>query len=118
MPQRVRVALNGRDIGELSWDGRAEVVQPLRLPATALRAADNQLVLQVPVRHSAADAKNPVVDVVMFNRAEVSYPALGDLDRDAGAVTAAGNGSLPLRHAGAAPVSRLRWVPAPEVVLV
>lgn len=102
---RVEVRMNDKAVGEFEWDGRAEVVRTLNLPASGFRAKDNQLGLHVPVRYPPWDAKNPAIDVVMFNRLEVDFPAGGDLDSNANALSAAATGApFQLQHVGAAPV--------------
>jgi hypothetical protein len=100
---QVDVRINDRPAEPLAWNGRDEVTQTVTVPAAVLREKGNRLMLQVPLRHPLSDAKNALVDVVMFNRVEVTYPAGGDLDRDPDAVRSASGGAITLRHAGAAP---------------
>ena len=99
---RVEIDLNGRTLGAYEWSGGAEVVHTLAVPPALLQAKDNLLRLHVPVRHALPDATTPLVDVVMFNRAEVDYPAAGDLDAAAGALRAE-RGGAQLLYRGAAP---------------
>src|SRR3569623_738941 len=103
MAHQVDVRINDRALVPLQWNGREEVTQTIAVPASALREKDNRLVLQVPVRHLASDTKSALIDVVMFNRIEATYPGAGDLDRDADAVRSAAGAGITLRHAGTAP---------------
>ncbi|HET7777888.1 MAG TPA: C25 family cysteine peptidase [Rudaea sp.] len=80
----VEVTVNGKRVASLQWDERFESLQQVTLPRALLKAEGNVLGLQVPVRHDG-DADNPIVDVVMFNWFELTYPIDGNL----GASTAA-----------------------------
>src|SRR3569623_1500496 len=103
MAHQVAVRINDRALVPLQWNGREEVTQTIAVPASALREKDNRLVLQVPVRHLASDTMSALIDVVMFNRIEATYPGAGDLDRDADAVRSAAGAGITLRHAGSEP---------------
>ena len=76
---QVDVELNGHALAPLRWNGRDEVRQTLDVPATQLRARDNQLVLHVPKRRLPAKPQQDVIDVVMFNWIDARYPAAGEL---------------------------------------
>ncbi|MBZ0222004.1 MAG: hypothetical protein IT467_08280 [Dokdonella sp.] len=76
----VEITLNGRTLDALHWNGRDEETRTLTLPLAALKAKDNQLVLQVPKRALPWNAQLQAVDVVMFNWLDAQFPIKGDLD--------------------------------------
>lgn len=70
----VTVALAGNELGELTWDGHRMGVfvgQPLLV--SALGPGSAQLVFRVPRRPSGTP-REPIIDVVMLNWIELSYP--------------------------------------------
>ncbi len=79
---RVLVSLNGAQITALEWDGEGHIERTLVLPTKLLRQQDNILELSVPSR-TPDWAKNPLVDVVMFDYLDMHYP-LTPSDTDAG----------------------------------
>jgi hypothetical protein len=104
----VAVALNGHALAPLHWDGRDEVRRELSVPAALLKAGGNVLRLGVPKRATPWDASAHVVDVVMFNWIELTWPLAGDLDA----------GQRPLRvRADAAQPLQLAWRGAGTPVL-
>ena len=79
---RVIATLNGKQIASLEWDGEGHIERTLVLPPKLLRQEGNTLTLSVPSRQPAW-AGNPLVDVVMFDYLDMSYP-LSDRDTGAG----------------------------------
>ena len=94
----VDVAVNGRVVQTLTWDGRAELARTIAVAPSLLKAQHNQLRLRVPRRDLAGG--NFIVDVVMFNWMEVTYPVHGDLNAGTASFQAAGSGSMALSRAG------------------
>ena len=76
----VEVAVNGRALAPLAWDGRDEHTVELAIPRGVLRPAGNTLTLRVPKRATPWNASAQVVDVVMFNGLDARYPLAGSLD--------------------------------------
>lgn len=71
---RVEASLNGQALGHLEWDGRSVAVLDLpRLDLTLFRPGLNRLELRVPQR-TPPSASDPVVDVVMLDWVEITYP--------------------------------------------
>lgn len=70
---QVLVSLNGTQVTTLEWDGEGHVERTLVLPKKLLQRQDNTLELSVPSR-TPDWAKNPVVDVVMFDFLDMHYP--------------------------------------------
>lgn len=91
MHHRVEVSFNGTPVDAFEWDGRDESTHSLKVPTKLLKNNDNTLSLRIPKRFRDAEGKEPLVDVVMFNWAEVSYPIGGDLDAGAFAFAVAGD---------------------------
>ncbi len=98
---QVEVSINGKPLQILDWDGRGEVRRQLRVPAALLRNKANVLGLRVPRRDSPGDPENFIVDVVMFNWMEVSYPIRGEVSAGAAAFTAASDAPIEMDYAGA-----------------
>ena len=96
----VIVAINGRTITTLSWDGRDEIRREIKVSAAQLKARCNALTLTVPKRKLPWDPKSDAVDVVMFNWIEASYPVAGDLDAGALPFTLAADGAPELSYRG------------------
>lgn len=69
----VELTLNGKRLGNVLWDNRADgfTLEVAVLPA-ALRAGENTLELRVPERRPAAGGP-PAVDVVLLNWIDVRY---------------------------------------------
>ena len=76
----VEVAVNGRALPPLAWDGRDEHEVDLVIPHGLLKPAGNTLTLRVPKRAAPWNASVQVVDVVMFNWLGARYPLTGSLD--------------------------------------
>ncbi len=70
---QINVVLNGKAIAQLAWDGEDHVERTLVVPPGLLRRKDNALSLSVPSR-TPTWAKNPLVDVVMFDYIDMHYP--------------------------------------------
>jgi hypothetical protein len=91
----VAVALDGHDLGKATWNGRrVGGFTARRLPTAAWTQGPAELVLQIPRRAGAA-SDQPIIDVVMLNWIELSYPHDGkvrpgqvELRVDAGAAAA------------------------------
>ncbi|MDR3389386.1 MAG: C25 family cysteine peptidase [Rudaea sp.] len=75
----VEVALNGKTLATLSWDGRDEMHRQLSVARTLLKNKGNSLRLAVPRRPAPGDPQNFIIDVAMFNWMEISYPVHGNL---------------------------------------
>ena len=97
------VVFNGKALTTLSWNGRSDFRSTLELALASVKEKDNRLALHVHRRDLSGDA-NFIVDVVMFNWLEASYPARGDVARSAAPFTAIGTG-----------VARLAAAQAPEI---
>ncbi len=104
----VELTLNGQPLPVQQWNGRDEIVRTLSLPASALKARDNQLVLHVPKRPLPWNTQTQAIDVVMFNWLEARYPISGDLDAS----------TLPLQQRTSGQALTLRWQGAQEPVLI
>ncbi|WP_300621436.1 C25 family cysteine peptidase [Dokdonella sp.] len=76
----VEVAVNGRPLKTLGWNGRGEQKFVLEVPAAQLKARENTLGLRVPKRPLPWASDTSVIDVVMFNWLETLHPLAGDLD--------------------------------------
>ncbi len=76
----VELTLNGHALAPLDWNGRDEIHKQVKLPIAWLRAKGNTLDLRVPARHRKSDDTTALVDVVMFDAADLTYPIAGDLD--------------------------------------
>ncbi|HEX6900180.1 MAG TPA: C25 family cysteine peptidase [Thermoanaerobaculia bacterium] len=70
---RVDVALNGVAVANAAWNGTALHRVDIPVPAERLTRGDNTLELRVP-RRAANAGGTPLIDVVMLNWIEVSYP--------------------------------------------
>lgn len=92
----VDVAINGRPLKPLSWDGRDEIRLDLTIPSSVLKAEGNTLRLSVPKRPLPWNPAETTVDVVMFNWIEFDFPIRGDLDAGAMPIVAAGAGTIEL----------------------
>ncbi|MGB0132215.1 C25 family cysteine peptidase [Dokdonella sp.] len=104
------VRVNGRLLEQLVWNGRDELVQEISIPAEHLRQAGNQLTLSVPKRTLPWKEEQNIVDVIMFNWMEVSYPLEGVINADAPPLQTAQASNLPIE---------LRWRgdgPAPTLL--
>lgn len=97
----VEVRVNDTPVGELAWGGRDHIEHALDVPAGLLKEHGNTLTLTVPPR-TPGWAKNPAVDVVMFDYLDLDYavPAPGGEESAPLEVVAAG---VPSWRAGAAP---------------
>ncbi|WP_150132248.1 C25 family cysteine peptidase [Dokdonella koreensis] len=76
----VELRVNGRLLTALEWDKRDEVRKDVKVPLGLLEERGNTLEMRIPKRPVPWQPQNDVVDVVMFNWAEVRYPIAGDLD--------------------------------------
>ncbi|MHB8448429.1 MAG: C25 family cysteine peptidase [Rudaea sp.] len=101
----VDVSINGKRVQTLQWDGRGEIRRTLEVSGNLLKAADNTLALSVPRRADPHNAQNFIVDVVMFNWADATYPIHGDLDASTAAfsATATAGVAIELRSGVVAP---------------
>jgi hypothetical protein len=99
----VAVSINGKPVQTLQWDGRGEIRRTFEVPGNLLKPADNTLALSVPRRTDPANAQNFIIDVVMFNWADASYPIRGDVDVSSAAFSAAAVAPIELTSAVAAP---------------
>ena len=97
----VEVAINGKALPSLSWDGRDEVRKRVEVPRALLRASGNRIVLRVPKRTLAGDPTGFVIDAVMFNWLEATYAAHGDLDARGAALHADADGAATVASAQA-----------------
>jgi hypothetical protein len=97
---RVEVLLDDKPIQNLEWDGRGEQRMAITVPLSALRAGTNRLSLRVARRDLPGDAKNFIVDVVMFNWFEITYPIRGIFDSSAAAFTGAGDAPIEFTYGG------------------
>ena len=78
----VDLTLNGEPIGSGRWDGRqAYTIELAGLDRQLFREGSNRLELRVPIR-PAAVGDDSLVDVVMMNWVEVSYPHSGQMTAD------------------------------------
>lgn len=93
---RVEIALNGKPLPVFEWDGRDELRRTFQVPRAWLKEQGNSIVLHVPKRPLPWDAANFIVDAVMVNWLEASYPARGDLSASSLGLRAAADGSAPL----------------------
>ncbi|MGE5168493.1 MAG: C25 family cysteine peptidase [Deltaproteobacteria bacterium] len=99
----VAVSINGKAVQTLQWDGRGEIRRTLEVPGNLLKPTDNTLALSVPRRADPANAQNFIIDVVMFNWADTSYPIRGDADVSSAAFSAVGTAPVNLATSAAAP---------------
>jgi len=99
----VAVSINGKPVQTLQWDGRGEIRRTFEVPGNLLKSADNTLALSVPRRADPANAQNFIIDVVMFNWADASYPIRGDVDVSSAAFSAAAAAPIELTSAAVAP---------------
>ena len=104
MPEhRLEVALNGQPIGFGEWDGvQAHTIELPAIDAAQFLGESDSIELRVPSRKSASD-DDPVVDVVMLNWVEVSYPHSGEIPgrRQVQLTRALGSEGEPAAAAGA-----------------
>jgi len=97
---RVEIVVNGKPLPALEWDGRDEHTQSFEVPRALLKPSGNSLSLRVPKRFASDDtAQNFIVDAVMFNWMEASYPARGDVAASALGLHTATDGSIELSAA-------------------
>ncbi len=93
----LELTIAGRSVGRLEWDGRDAVRRELELPKDMLQAGVNRLGLRVPSRPGLKDPSQPLVDDVMLDAIDLSYPIHGDLDVDLTTLEAAAPGAVRLR---------------------
>ena len=98
---RVEVSLNGKPLQTIEWDGRDEMRKQLSVPRALLKDKANSIGLRVLRRDLPGDPKNFIVDVVMFNWLEVSYPIRGDLGASTVGFTASADAPIELDYNGA-----------------
>jgi len=101
---RVEVYINDRLVQTLDWDGRDEIRRTLAVPATGLRENGNRLSVRVPRRDAPGAAGNFIIDVVMVNWLELTYPLRGEVDADSAGFSADGAGPLQLAFSGSTPL--------------
>jgi hypothetical protein len=75
----VEVQVNGHPTTVFNWDGRAETSKKIALPRAVLKPHGNVLSLRIPERVRPDGTGEAIIDQVMFNWLEVSYPINGDL---------------------------------------
>ncbi len=93
---RVQVRLNGEDVAAGEWDGtRSHLLEVPALPAGRLLRGNNRLELKIPKRVGDAEGRD-LVDVVMLNWIEISYPRKRRVDGQARFALAAGAAPLAL----------------------
>ncbi|HEX3125136.1 MAG TPA: C25 family cysteine peptidase, partial [Rhodanobacteraceae bacterium] len=97
----VEVSVNGKPLPAQRWDGRGEQRRNIQVPLAMLKDKGNVLSVGVPQRAVAKDPAIFVVDVVMFNWMEVTYPISGNLAKSSAAFSAQGNGTVELEYSGA-----------------
>lgn len=98
---RVEVTLNGKPLQSLAWDGRSELRRDLSVSANLLKPKNNALELRVVKRPLAGNADGFIVDVVMVNWLQMTYPIRGDVDAAAAALDASANAPVELEYRGA-----------------
>lgn len=96
----IEVSINGKLLQTLRWDGRDEIREQLNVPHALLKNNTNVLSLRIPRRDALDDPKNFLVDVVMFNWLEISYPLRGNLAGSTAGFTASANMAIELEYAG------------------
>jgi hypothetical protein len=96
----VEVSLNGEPLQTIEWDGRSEMRKELSVPRALLKAKANAISLRVLRRDLPTNPKNFIVDVVMFNWLEVSYPIRGDLGAGTVGFTASADAPIGLEYHG------------------
>ncbi|MEZ5461097.1 C25 family cysteine peptidase [Dokdonella sp.] len=77
------VRVNGALLEQLRWNGRDEFTHEISVAAENLRPAANKLTLSIPKRGLPWKEEQNIVDVVMFNWMEASYPLKGDIEAGA-----------------------------------
>lgn len=77
---RVDISVNGVHVESVEWEGQDEAVAEFQLPVGSCRPADNHIELRVPKRVPEADG-DPLIDVVVLNWIEISYPRHGGVGR-------------------------------------
>lgn len=92
----VEVALNGRALKPLSWNGRDEMKFEFRVPSSLLKEMGNTLTLAVPKRPLPWKPAEATVDVVMFNWIEFDFPVTGRLDASGLPLTASSSDPIDL----------------------
>ena len=76
------VSLNGKPLTTLEWDGFQRFQHEVKLPRSLLVAGKNTIEMRVPARERPAIGKFPketIVDIVMFDAADLDYPISGNL---------------------------------------
>ncbi|MGH9464236.1 MAG: C25 family cysteine peptidase [Thermoanaerobaculia bacterium] len=71
---RLEISLGGAPVARAEWGGRARHTAAVALPATGVAGSD-AIELRIP-RRRGSDGE-PIVDVVMLDWVELSYPAAG-----------------------------------------
>ena len=70
----VQISINGKALPAMSWDGRSDFRKPLQIPVASLQTKGNRLSIRVVHRDLPGDPTSFIVDVVMFNWFDVTYP--------------------------------------------
>ncbi len=73
--------LNGHKLKTFEWNGRDEIRRTLEIAHGWLKPKGNRVELRVAHRNEPWNSKNFIVDVVMFNWMQISYPVRGDIDK-------------------------------------
>ena len=97
----VAITINGKSVASRNWEGRGEESMEISVPLALLKDKENVLDLRVPQRPVASDQAVFIIDVVMFNWMELSYPISGNLAAGRAAFRAVGDGDVELEDAGA-----------------
>ncbi|MEP6485261.1 MAG: C25 family cysteine peptidase [Rudaea sp.] len=90
----VDVSINGKTLPPLKWDGRSEFRQTIAVPLSSLKEKSNTIVIRVPKRDNAGQATDFIIDVVMFNWMEASFPIRADVGDRTTAFRAVRDGSI------------------------
>ena len=70
----VELLLNGTPVGLDEWNGRDHHRVTLELPSSAFHRGDNRLGVRIPARTVGGESDEDLIDIVMVNWVEVSYP--------------------------------------------
>jgi len=96
----IEISLNGKTLPPLSWDGRSEFKKTLDVPLASLKPKGNTIVIRVPKRDKS-DATTFIVDVVMVNWFEATFPVRDDVSDRTTAFRSASDGSIDLHRTNA-----------------
>ncbi|HEX4480035.1 MAG TPA: C25 family cysteine peptidase [Rudaea sp.] len=97
----VEIAINGKSLAPLKWDGRHEFKSTLEVPLASLKPKGNTIVIRVPKRDKPNDATTFIVDVVMVNWFEAEFPLRDDPTDRTSAFRAVRDGNIDMREPNA-----------------